>query len=161
MDLKVTFNLFPFKFKLFWDTSGYLLKLNLEWEFSFISEINFYGNKKVLRFYEKFLEAFLKYWNLEANFIEIKHRLEKKNLDRKILLKLREIEIGKVKTYKELAEEVNIYKGYRFVGKVLANNLLPLIYPCHRVVGSKNLGGYSQGILIKQFLLYREFGLKY
>ena len=64
-------------------------------------------------------------------------------------------------TYKKLAEKIGFNKDYRAVGKVLAKNSLPLIYPCHRVIGIKGLTGYSQGLLIKQFLLYRELNYKF
>lgn len=160
MDLKVTFNLFPLKFKLIWDEEGNLLSLHMGWEFSFVKEVRIFGHKKAFKFYEKFLEAFLKYWNFETSFVEVKHKLEKGTLEKKVLLKLKEIEVGKVKTYGELAEEVGIPRGYRIIGKILAKNTLPLVYPCHRVVGSKDLGGYSQGVLLKQFLLYREWHFK-
>lgn len=51
-------------------------------------------------------------------------------------------------------------KAYRAVGGVLARNPVPVIIPCHRVVGVGDLGGYmggkESGIRIKKFLLEIE-----
>jgi methylated-DNA-[protein]-cysteine S-methyltransferase len=40
----------------------------------------------------------------------------------------------------------------------MRNNRLPLVVPCHRVVGSAGLGGYSapEGLAMKKRLLERE-----
>jgi O-6-methylguanine DNA methyltransferase len=42
------------------------------------------------------------------------------------------------------------------VGQALKANPFPLIIPCHRVVGSKGLGGYSSGPDLKRRLLEIE-----
>jgi len=43
------------------------------------------------------------------------------------------------------------------VGQALARNRLPVIIPCHRVVGSdRGLGGYSGGVGVKKSLLRLE-----
>ncbi|MCS7278859.1 MAG: methylated-DNA--[protein]-cysteine S-methyltransferase [Thermodesulfobacteriaceae bacterium] len=156
MSFKAILSVFPLKFYLIWDQEGNLLKLNLAWDFNLVSQVIFYDNEKAQKFCKAFWEALWSYWNFKTPFINVKHRLIGTELEKKVLLGLREIKIGKVKRYKDLAEEVGISKGYRWIGKILAKNPLPLVYPCHRVIGSKNLGGYSQGFLIKQFLLYRE-----
>ena len=46
----------------------------------------------------------------------------------------------------------------RAVGQANARNRLPILVPCHRVVGSVGLGGYSggDGITVKEFLLSHE-----
>jgi methylated-DNA-[protein]-cysteine S-methyltransferase len=47
------------------------------------------------------------------------------------------------------------------VGNVMANNAVPLIVPCHRVVGAAgSLGGFSapQGVDMKRRLLRMEVG---
>ncbi len=69
---------------------------------------------------------------------------------------LQTIPYGQVVTYKELAEEIGHPRAYRAVANALAANPLPIILPCHRVVASKGLGGYSPGIEIKKFLLSLE-----
>lgn len=44
------------------------------------------------------------------------------------------------------------------VGRVLARNPLPLLRPCHRVVGKADLGGYRGGRELKRALLRQETG---
>ncbi len=52
------------------------------------------------------------------------------------------IEIGKVTTYKLLAECLGITP--RYVGKILKENSLPIVIPCHRVIKSDlSIGGYT------------------
>ena len=64
------------------------------------------------------------------------------------------IKWGQVKTYKEIAEAVK--SSPRAVGVALSKNKILLIIPCHRVIGEKNIGGYSRGIELKKKLLQLE-----
>lgn len=60
---------------------------------------------------------------------------------------------GKVTTYGELAEKVGKPGAARAVGNAVGVNPLPIVVPCHRVVASNGLGGYTGGIDIKKVLL--------
>jgi O-6-methylguanine DNA methyltransferase len=67
------------------------------------------------------------------------------------------IPLGKVRTYRWVAEKIGRPKSARAVGQALKKNPYTLIIPCHRVVASNNkLGGYSLGIKIKEALLALE-----
>ena len=60
-------------------------------------------------------------------------------------------------SYGEIARRVGRPKASRAVGAANGNNPLPIIVPCHRVVGSDgSLTGYSGGVEIKEFLLAHE-----
>ena len=60
-------------------------------------------------------------------------------------------------SYKELAERIGNAKACRAVGMANNKNPIPIIIPCHRVVGSNgNLTGYAGGLDIKKFLLDLE-----
>ncbi|MGZ3650321.1 MAG: methylated-DNA--[protein]-cysteine S-methyltransferase [Bdellovibrionota bacterium] len=51
---------------------------------------------------------------------------------------------GTVLTYRELAAKAGSPKAFRAVGQAMATNPLPIVIPCHRVVGtSKSAGGFS------------------
>jgi O-6-methylguanine DNA methyltransferase len=76
----------------------------------------------------------------------------------KVLPMLQKIPFGTTITYREYAELAGVPKGARGMGRALAINPFPLVIPCHRVVGSSGLGGFSQGIEIKRILLAFEFG---
>lgn len=67
------------------------------------------------------------------------------------------IPLGKVRTYKWVAQKVGRPKASRAVGQALKRNPYPLIIPCHRVIKSDgSLGGYAWGRKIKRALLKLE-----
>lgn len=67
------------------------------------------------------------------------------------------IPYGQTKTYKQIAAQIGNPKAFRAVGGANNKNPLPIIVPCHRVVGTNgNLVGYVGGIDIKNFLLNLE-----
>lgn len=67
------------------------------------------------------------------------------------------IPYGQVRTYAEIAAAVGSLKAYRAVGMANYQNPLPIIIPCHRVVGKDGkMTGYKGGISIKQYLLRLE-----
>jgi methylated-DNA-[protein]-cysteine S-methyltransferase len=69
---------------------------------------------------------------------------------------VRAIPYGETRSYGWLAGRLG-KRGARAVGQALARNRLPVIIPCHRVVGSDGgLGGYSGGVGLKRSLLRRE-----
>ncbi len=73
-----------------------------------------------------------------------------------VLRALQEIPYGETVTYGELAALVGHPGAARAVGRVMAHNRLPIVIPCHRVVGAGGkLTGYSagDGIASKEWLL--------
>jgi methylated-DNA-[protein]-cysteine S-methyltransferase len=67
------------------------------------------------------------------------------------------IPYGNTLTYKEIAERIANPNAGRAVGKALNKNPVPILIPCHRVIGSKGkLTGYGAGIAIKKKLLELE-----
>ncbi len=68
------------------------------------------------------------------------------------------IPIGETISYGELAERAGHSRAARAVGSVMSCNRFPLIVPCHRVVSSNSLGGFSspQGLRMKRRLLAAE-----
>ena len=66
---------------------------------------------------------------------------------------------GETLSYGQLARLAGSPRAARAVGRVMADNPLPLIIPCHRVVGAnRKLGGFSapNGLSLKQRLLRLE-----
>ncbi|OEF98986.1 [Fe-S]-binding protein [Vulcanibacillus modesticaldus] len=67
------------------------------------------------------------------------------------------IPYGEVRTYKDIAIQINSPQSVRAIGGANHNNPVPIIVPCHRVIGSNgNLVGYGGGIEIKKILLELE-----
>ncbi|MEE8437404.1 MAG: methylated-DNA--[protein]-cysteine S-methyltransferase [Candidatus Neomarinimicrobiota bacterium] len=76
---------------------------------------------------------------------------------KKALLEVFKIPFGKTATYKDIAERAGNEKAVRAVGSANANNPIPIVIPCHRVLASNGgLGGYSAGLNKKVFLLEME-----
>ncbi len=70
------------------------------------------------------------------------------------------IPAGQTRSYGWLAERVGHPRAARAVGRVMATNPLPLVVPCHRVVGSDgSLHGYGGGLPMKEALLRAEGAL--
>jgi O-6-methylguanine DNA methyltransferase len=68
------------------------------------------------------------------------------DFERAVLLKALEIPRGEVRPYAWIAREIGRPKAVRAVGNALAENPIPLLIPCHRVVNSDGrLGRYSMG----------------
>jgi methylated-DNA-[protein]-cysteine S-methyltransferase len=93
---------------------------------------------------------------------------------RKVWARLAAIPYGKVETYGALAKvlrsgaranprartkKMRPYRGARAVGGACGANPIPILIPCHRVLGANGgLGGYSGagGVATKRFLLAQE-----
>ena len=70
---------------------------------------------------------------------------------------LQTIPIGETRSYKNIAQQVGSPKAFRAVGMANHNNPIPIMVPCHRVVGTNgNLTGFGGGLPTKQFLLDLE-----
>jgi methylated-DNA-[protein]-cysteine S-methyltransferase len=70
---------------------------------------------------------------------------------------LREIPYGETTSYGELARQIGNPKAARAVGAANGRNPIPVIVPCHRVIGSTgSMIGFGGGISIKEKLLALE-----
>jgi len=68
---------------------------------------------------------------------------------------------GESVTYGELAERSGTGAPARAIGGIMGSNPLPIVVPCHRVLSSDGLGGYSggdgrNGLEVKRWLLTME-----
>lgn len=74
--------------------------------------------------------------------------------------KIAEIPFGKTITYLELARMTGDEKATRAVGNANGKNKIPILIPCHRVIGSNDsLTGYAGGLWRKQWLLEHEYNI--
>jgi methylated-DNA-[protein]-cysteine S-methyltransferase len=81
-----------------------------------------------------------------------------------VLQALRTVGYGETITYGELAKLSGTGAPARAIGEIMAANPVPIIIPCHRVVASDGLGGYSGGepgrqVETKRWLLENEGAL--
>jgi methylated-DNA-[protein]-cysteine S-methyltransferase len=69
------------------------------------------------------------------------------------------IPYGETRTYSEIAMEINRPRAYRAVGRANATNPMPIVIPCHRLIGTDGkLHGYGggEGLKTKEWLLKME-----
>lgn len=82
---------------------------------------------------------------------------EVSGFSRKVLEATANIPYGSLASYGEIAESIGNPKAVRAVGNALNKNPLPIIIPCHRVVGAnRTSGGYAYGMQMKQQLISLE-----
>lgn len=75
----------------------------------------------------------------------------------KVWKEMSAIPYGEVRTYGELAQVVGPPGAARAVGQACNRNPIPIIVPCHRVVGTGGkLTGYAGGLALKERLLELE-----
>lgn len=73
---------------------------------------------------------------------------------------LAKIPYGKTWSYRDLAQRIGKPAAVRAVGAANGRNPIPIILPCHRVVGADgSLTGFGGGLPTKQFLLKLEGAL--
>lgn len=83
--------------------------------------------------------------------------LQGTEFQRKVWTALLEIPYGRAVSYKSIAETIGQPKAVRAVGGANNKNPLPIVVPCHRVIGSGGaLVGYGGGLSIKESLLSLE-----
>jgi methylated-DNA-[protein]-cysteine S-methyltransferase len=72
------------------------------------------------------------------------------------------IPYGSTISYLQLAKQINNPKSIRAVGTANGSNHLPIVVPCHRVIGSNGaLTGFGGGIWRKKWLLEHEWKYRY
>ncbi|OQD59640.1 putative methylated-DNA/protein-cysteine methyltransferase [Methanobrevibacter arboriphilus JCM 13429 = DSM 1125] len=93
-----------------------------------------------------------------SEYIDLSN-LKSTEFEKKVYIETMKIQRGEVKTYKEIGDNIGS-KGYRAVGNALNKNPIPIIIPCHRVIGSNmKLTGFNGGINLKKEILINE-GIK-
>ncbi len=100
------------------------------------------------------------YFNGTRNQFSIKLEPEGSDFQKSVWKQLLQIPYGQTITYGELAEKLGDPNKVRAVGRANAQNPIPVIIPCHRVIGADNkLVGYAGGISRKRYLLKHEGAL--
>lgn len=78
------------------------------------------------------------------------------DFERSVYEAVRAIPFGKVATYGQIAKAIGRPNAQRAVGQALGKNPTSIVIPCHRVVASHGLGGFTGGIAWKKKLLRLE-----
>lgn len=136
------------------EEDGYIISIEFQ-KCSNPSEINDCLNKMI-----EWLDLYFNGDNPSTDMVAI--RLTGTEFQKEVYSILKSIPYGNTLTYGEIAQKIaNKRKIKRMssqaVGNAVGKNPLPILVPCHRVMGSGNdLTGYSGGISKKIFLLKLE-----
>ena len=125
-----------------------------------ISKIDFtdtYFETEEDEFIKKIKSQLLAYCQGKLKNFDLDLLVEGTEFQKKVWEEMQKIPYGKTMTYGELAEKVGNPKGARAVGMACNKNKIPIIIPCHRVVGKNGkLTGFAGGLDIKELLLKIE-----
>jgi methylated-DNA-[protein]-cysteine S-methyltransferase len=79
------------------------------------------------------------------------------NFQKKVWQRLLQVPYGATKSYLDIAIELGSALSTRAVGTANGKNPIPIIVPCHRIIGHDGkLVGYAGGLERKRFLLLHE-----
>ncbi len=110
-------------------------------------------NKEIIDQLTRYFNGRLAKFNLPIDLIGSPFQI-------RVWKELNKIPYGTTISYKQLAKRLGTSKGFQAIGRANAANPLPIVVPCHRVLGTDgSLVGYSSGIKTKEFLLKLEGAL--
>jgi methylated-DNA-[protein]-cysteine S-methyltransferase len=102
---------------------------------------------------------FLNYFKDPAHLFTLQYQLDSATaFQQRVYKALIEIPSGEVRTYSELAKQLN--SSPRAVGNACRSNPIPVIIPCHRVVSITGIGGYAGDTLENQKGSINYVGIK-
>ena len=97
------------------------------------------------------------YFDGSLKEFDIPVKFEGTTFQKSVWLELFNIPYGETVSYLDIAKQVGDPTAARAVGWANGKNPIPIIYPCHRVIGSNGkLTGYGGGLDKKEWLLRHE-----
>ncbi len=109
------------------------------------------------RFFADTVKQLMEYFRGERRVFDVKLAPEGTDFQKRVWTGLQDIPYGETRSYGELAAAFGNPKASRAVGGASGRNPIPVIIPCHRVIGSSGkLTGFAYGINIKRKLLELE-----
>lgn len=110
-------------------------------------------------FFKKEIKQLLEYFNGSRQTFDLQLNPQGTSYQKKVWAALEEIPYGQFVTYKDVAIATGNEKASRAVGMANGKNPIPIIIPCHRVIGSNGkLTGFAFGLEVKSLLLSLEEG---
>ena len=108
-------------------------------------------------FFSDTIRQLKEYFRGERREFDVKLAPKGTDFQKTVWSALLNIPYGESRSYGELAAEIGRPKASRAVGGANGRNPIPVIIPCHRVIGSSGkLTGFAYGINIKRKLLELE-----
>ena len=113
-------------------------------------------NESTILIYEAFKQLDEYFKGLRKVF-NLKIKFKGTEFQKRVWDELYKIPYGETRCYQDIAILIGNYKASRAVGMANNKNPIPIIVPCHRVLGKNgSLVGYAMGLEMKQMLLDLE-----
>ncbi len=107
--------------------------------------------------FERARTQLIEYAKGERHHFDLKLNPQGTDFQQKTWRALQDIPYGETRTYKEIARAVGNEKSSRAIGLANNKNPIPVIIPCHRVIGSNGkLTGFAFGLEIKKKMITLE-----
>lgn len=119
--------------------------------------IKSYTSIKIKQIYKNIYDQFNEYFTGKRKDFDLPIILDGSNFQLKVWNELKKIPYGETRSYGQIAIAIGKPNAARAVGNANNRNPLPLIIPCHRVIGSNGeLTGYAGQLWRKKWLLDHE-----
>lgn len=97
------------------------------------------------------------YFNGARKYFDIPLDIQGTEFQKKVWTEVSKIEFGRTATYLEIAKNIGDKNAVRAVGLANGKNPIPIVIPCHRIIGSNGkLIGYGGGLWRKEWFLRHE-----
>lgn len=98
------------------------------------------------------------YFNKKRKYFNLSINIESTEFRTKVYKELLNIPYGETRSYSDIARSINNEKAIRAVGQANRVNKIPIIIPCHRVIGKngKMVGYAGDKVNMKELLLELE-----
>jgi methylated-DNA-[protein]-cysteine S-methyltransferase len=101
------------------------------------------------------------YFARKRHVFDVPIQAEGSAFEQQVWARLLTVPYGVTTSYGALADELGLTNGARAVGRANGANPIPIVIPCHRVIGSDGqLTGYGGGLPLKRALLELEGALR-
>lgn len=146
--------------KTFYDYDTPVGKLYIEAEEDFLTKLSFFelsGKRLETPVIKETYGQLTEYFEGNRKTFDIPLKLEGTDFQKSVWHALMKIPYGKTVSYLDIARSAGNPKASRAVGMANNKNKIPIIIPCHRVIGKNgSLTGYAGGLEIKKKLLELE-----
>lgn len=103
------------------------------------------------------MQQLTEYFQGKRKIFTIKYVLEVTDFQQRVLLNVAKVPYGSTKSYSDIAAQLNNPQAVRAVGSANGRNPLPILIPCHRIIGKDgSLTGFGGGLETKRYLLDLE-----
>ena len=115
------------------------------------------GEEKETGLLKKAVQQLSEYFDGTRKSFDLSLAPKGTDFQQKVWKALQTIPYGDTVSYKYIAETIDCPKGFQAVGMANNQNPIPIVIPCHRVVGANGkLVGYAGGLDVKKELLTIE-----